>query len=187
MKFRQVLSFLVLAPALAACATQPANYRADAYQDGSYYSPGDDGVGDYYYAPEPSDDYYPWPAVHYGYSYGYGLGWPSYAFAGYCSLRYRYCPSWFGFGYPFGYGWYEPFRGAHHRPIRRDPGHHRHPRIDTGQLSPGVGAPSDDIQPPPTAREERRLAEPRERELPRQREPRAARPVRQRFEVEQDE
>ncbi len=183
MKFRQALSFLVVALALGACATQPPNYRAAVNQDGIYYSPGDDGVGDYYYAPEQRADYYPWPAVH----YGYGLGWPSYSFAGYCSLRYRYCPSWFGFGYSIGYGWHDPFRGAYHRPIRRDLGHHRHPHIDTGQLSPGIGAPSVDIQPPPTAWEERRLAEPRERALPRQREPRAARPVRQRFEVEQDQ
>lgn len=112
MIFGRAVIILALALGLGACAT----YYDDGvrYEDGSYYSPGDAGRGDYYYAPEPSYDRYYYDefdhfffdSSYYGFG-SFGRGWygsPFYSYNGYCSARYRYCPP-FGYHDPF----YAPF------------------------------------------------------------------------------
>jgi hypothetical protein len=120
MIFRQALAVLFLALGLGACATYP-NYGV-RYEDGSYYSPADEGQGDYYYAPEPRyeryyyDDY-DWFFGSPFYGPGHFGGWygsPFYRYDGYCSVRYRYCPRSgyydsfprFGLSLQFGDPWY---------------------------------------------------------------------------------
>lgn len=98
MKFRQALAILVLTSGVGACAT----YYSDGvqYDDGSYYSPADEGEGDYYFAPQPRyyhhydyhyDWFFGWPYYHGPYGSWYGS--PFYRYDGYCSVGYRYCPS----------------------------------------------------------------------------------------------
>ena len=81
MIFGRAVIILALALGLGACAT----YYDDGvrYQDGSYYSPGDGGRGDYYYAPEPSYDHYYYDEFD----------------------RFFFDSSYYGFG-SFGRGWY---------------------------------------------------------------------------------
>lgn len=138
MIFGRAATILALALALGACVT----YQDDGvrYEDGSYYSPGDAGRGDYYYAPEPSYNRYYYDefdrfffdSSYYGFG-SFGGGWygsPIYSYGGYCSVRYRYCP-------PFGY--YDPFfdpfpRDRHRAPPRFRPGNPATapvPRADT--------------------------------------------------------
>lgn len=105
---------------VGACATGPSYYDGMVYQDGDYYAPPSDGYGDYYvgqatYAGDPYGygGYYGDPFFGpYGYGAPYGWG----GFSGYCSVRYRYCPS-LGFLDPWnrfdlwigsGWGWYDP-------------------------------------------------------------------------------
>ena len=129
MIFGRAVIILALALGLGACAT----YYDDGvrYQDGSYYSPGDDGRGDYYYAPEPSYNRYYYDEFDHFFSdssyYGFGsfgrswYGSPIYSYGGYCSARYRYCPPFghhdpfyapfprFGLQISFGNSWYYPY------------------------------------------------------------------------------
>lgn len=136
--------------ALAGCVMQPSAYRGDRYEDGSYYSAGDDDRGDYYYAPQPRDDLYPPPGF-------YGFGYP-----GYCPVRYRYCPTWFGFGggWALGGGWvyqpyYDPFYDPWYQPYPRRHDHRRPPARST----PPPVAQGPWSRPPP-GRQERSPSEP---------------------------
>lgn len=99
MQCRFILAALATVGGLAGCVST-SSYRESevVYRDGSYYSPANEGQGDYYYAPTPDyDDSY----------YGYGYGYPDYRYFlgpiglwGYdssCSARFRHCgPSWYG-------------------------------------------------------------------------------------------
>lgn len=130
MKIRQVLLLSVATLAMAGCVMQPAAYREDRYEDGSYYSAGDGDGGDYYYAAQPREDFYPPPGF-------YGLG-----YSGYCPVRYRYCPTWFGFGGAWvpGPGWrYDPFFEPYYDPWYRPyPRRHEHRRPPTRPMPPPV-------------------------------------------------
>ena len=106
MNTRIATAVIALAMGLSGCAsTSSSMHSSVVYRDGSYYSPAEAGRGDYYYAPEPrADDYF-------GYD-PFLFGSPFYAFGGYCSAAYRYCP-------PFWYGaffdpWYDPFWASSH-------------------------------------------------------------------------
>src|SRR3990167_1875455 len=150
MIFGRAVIILALSLGLGACAT----YYDDGvrYEDGSYYSPGDAGRGDYYYAPEPSYNRYYYDefdrfffvSSYYGFG-SFGGGWygsPIYSYGGYCSVRYRYCPPFgyydpffdpfprFGLQISFGNRWYYPYDYGyghgyvyrHRAPPRRRPG-----------------------------------------------------------------
>jgi hypothetical protein len=104
MHYRHALLAAAFALGLAGCASYSPGYQSDVrYRDGSYYSPPDAGYGDYYYAPEPRDDYY---YDYYGQDFFYGS--PLYGYGGFCSVRYRYCPP-FGYSRFPGDGWYAPY------------------------------------------------------------------------------
>ena len=158
MNYRQSLLAASLLLGLAGCASYSSSYQSDVvYRDGSYYLPADEGYGDYYYAPEPRDDYYD----YYGQDFFYG--------GGYCSVRYSYCPPfWYSqfLAPPFGYiitsgdnGWYDPWGGGfgygyyypspYYYSGRRHGGHDRdhdggrdHRSEPGGGITPGPG-PSD--------------------------------------------
>jgi len=132
MNYRRALLVTALLLGMVGCAGYSDNTRSDLrYQDGSYYSAADADYGDYYYAPEPRDDYYTDRTFFYGS--------PFYSSAGYCSARYRYCPP-FGYGpsldsygrFGFiissgGYGGYDPFWGPYgYQPSYPVHHHHRH-------------------------------------------------------------
>ena len=106
MNTRIATAVIAIAIGLSGCAsTSSSMHSGVVYQDGSYYSPAEAGRGDYYYAPEPrADDYF-------GYD-PFFFGSPFYAFGGYCSAAYRYCP-------PF---WYSAFFDPRYDPFW--PGHH---------------------------------------------------------------
>lgn len=148
MKIRHALVAVALALATAGCASFGDDRYSDTYQDGSYYSAGGDGYGDYYYAPEPRPNYGYYDSFFYGSSaFGYG------GFGGYCSVRYLRCPD-YGYGgfldpfHRFGYmisygdtGWYDPFWDPYgYPPPRRS----HHPRNDgPDQSGSAPGQPSD--------------------------------------------
>jgi hypothetical protein len=103
MKLATVVAALALG--LGGCASDPG-MGGMVYRDGGYYAPVRDGYGDYYVAPEYSDD---WA----GYDPFYGPFYDPFVFGpnwyggggGYCSVRYRYCPTgWYGYGSPFSSG-----------------------------------------------------------------------------------
>jgi hypothetical protein len=103
MKLATVVSALALG--LGGCASDPGMGDGMVYRDGGYYAPAREGYGDYYVAPEEPDDWYGDDAF-------YGAGYDPFVFgpswygggSGYCSVRYRFCPSgWYG-GSPFAYG-----------------------------------------------------------------------------------
>lgn len=138
--------------AMAGCMMQPSAYRGDRYEDGSYYSAGDGDGGDYYYAPRPREDFYPPPGF-------YGLG-----YSGYCPVRYRYCPTWFGFGggWALRSGWvYEPFYDPWYRPFPR---RHEHRRPPTRPATPPPAAPGPWSRPGP-GRQQRAPEEPARRRI----------------------
>lgn len=132
MTIRNALAAVVLALAAAGCASFPDEGYSDRYQDGSYYSAGGDGYGDYYYAPEPRPTYGYYDSFFYGSSAFGGFG-------GYCSVRYLRCPDYgyggfldpyrrFGYLISFGdYGWYDPFWDPYGYPPPHRP---RPPRND---------------------------------------------------------
>lgn len=112
MKYRLSFATIALALGLGGCATYSDYYGSNVvYEDGSYYSPADQSQGDYYFAPERDYD----PYYYDDYFYNDYWGAPGY-FTGYCSVRYRYCPSYgytpflspfprYGFSLSFGSGW----------------------------------------------------------------------------------
>jgi hypothetical protein len=137
MGMRQVVAGIALLVGLAGCATDPGNGLR--YSDGSYYSPGEEGGGDYYVGRDydnrrygdPFFDDFGWLSVG-GPWYGGWYGSPFYGYGGYCSVRYRYCPrgGWIDpfprydfqiyFGDPWrgGYGGYDHWRPPVRRPSR---------------------------------------------------------------------
>jgi len=174
MIFGRTVIILALGLGLGGCAT----YYDDGvrYEDGSYYSPGDGGRGDYYYAPEPSYNRYYYDefdrfffdSSYYGYG-SFGGGWygsPFYSYSGYCSARYRYCPPFgyydpffdpfprFGLQISFGDRWYYPYDYGyghdyrHRPPSRRRPGNPATPP-STDAEAPGVETPDQAWIPGP--------------------------------------
>lgn len=138
MKRIKMLVTVALLAGVSACASTQSS-RGDAYADGSYYSAAGDGQGDYYYADERRG---PDPWMTYG-----GFGSPFGFSGGYCSAQYRYCPSFWSFGFfdsgPFGYGygpggWYDPFWNGYYRPR-----HHHHGDHDAG--TPGHSNDDQDV------------------------------------------
>jgi hypothetical protein len=150
---RRILFTIVAAAGLGlgGCATTP---YADGmrYDDGSYYAPAREGYGDYYVAPEPvqpgwNDPFYdpfydPFFSPFYYDPFWAGPGWGG----GYCSVRYRVCPSW---GWSLG-GYYEPwfgYGGGRYEPWRHAswpagaPRHRRAPQ--PAPLGAGMPVPSD--------------------------------------------
>ena len=100
-----------LALGLGGCATDPG-MGGMVYRDGGYYAPAHEGYGDYYVAPDHSDDwaydgyYDPFYDPFYGPFYDpfvFGPNWYG-GGGGYCSARYRYCPA----------GWYDGFGSAYY-------------------------------------------------------------------------
>ena len=133
---------------LGACAS---NGMRDGlvYRDGSWYSPGADGRGDYYTGVEHHHDMaYDWP-------WAWSVGFVPYG--GYCPAMYRYCTAfwadpWYGWGlyYPYPLAWQPGHRHRHHadeappvaesEPVermRRDPAERRAPRERSGGPAPG--------------------------------------------------
>jgi hypothetical protein len=114
MKIFKAMLVAALGLGVGACATGPSYYDGMVYQDGDYYAPAARGYGDYYLGQEvPYGGYYGDPFFA-PYGYGAPYGWSG--FGGYCSVRYRYCPS-IGFVDPWsrfdlwihsGWGWYDP-------------------------------------------------------------------------------
>jgi hypothetical protein len=143
MNHRYLLIVLAIALGVGGCASTTSNVQSSArYENGSYYSPAEAGYGDYYYAPEPRNDYYGDP-FFYGSSF--------YAFGGYCPAVYGYCspfwvdPFWGPFGFP------SPYYGYHHH-------HHSHGNDHADAQSPSAqiddaddsAASDDNDQPRPT-------------------------------------
>ncbi len=165
----RLISTALLAATLAACASYPSDsYRGRVvYEDGSYYSPADDGYGDYYYAPEREYGYDYYGYDHYGYGYGYydyrySLGPIGYlGYDGFCSARYRSCaPYWYGgyaywpsysrFGFSLSYGsggWFDPWGyGSPYYGF----GYHTSPIYHGGGWSNRPPRPQDRPPPPPS-------------------------------------
>ena len=181
MIFGRAVIILVLALGLGACAT----YYDEGvrYEDGSYYSPGEGGRGDYYYAPEPSYNRYYYDefdrfffdSSYYGHgSFGGGFyGSPSYSYGGYCSARYRYCPPFgyydpffdpfprFGLQISFGNRWYYPYDDGygydyrHRAPPRRRPDNRALPALPNAD-DPSADASSQPWVPRPVDERPRR-------------------------------
>lgn len=152
-----------LALGLGGCATDPG-MGGMVYRDGGYYAPARDGYGDYYVAPEVSDDWYGDPFYGPGFDpFGFGPNWYG-GGSGYCSVRYRYCPSgWYGGPFAYGFGtslwigfggrqYYDPWGGDgawayaqpwghRHRPGSSHDGrpHHSPPATPEGAPSGLVG------------------------------------------------
>lgn len=156
-----------LALGLGGCASDPG-MGGMVYRDGGYYAPARDGYGDYYLAPDYSDDwaydgyYDPFYDPFYGPFYDpfvFGPNWYG-GGGGYCSVRYRYCPAgWydgFGSGYygfvPFGTGlwlsfggrggYYDPW-GYRDQPYAWRPPHHPQPTPAPGAQSPPWRPPAE--------------------------------------------
>ncbi|CAN5276506.1 hypothetical protein BH11PSE14_BH11PSE14_07220 [soil metagenome] len=143
-----------LGATLGGCASDP--YASGMrYQDGGYYSQASAGRGDYYVAPDYRDSYSSFGDPFYD-PFVFGPSWYGGGY-GYCSVRYRYCPSgwigaygygrpgfgtslWLGFGrtgfynpwsYSDSWAFYDPW--AFHDPwifydqSRGEPRHHRRP------------------------------------------------------------
>ena len=152
-----------LALGLGGCATDPG-MGGMVYRDGGYYAPARDGYGDYYIAPDYSDD---WADGGY-YDPFYGPFYDPFVFGpnwyggggGYCPARYRYCPAgWYdgfgsayygggGFGTGFWLsvggrgGYYDPW-AYRDQPDAWRPPHHRHPAPAQDTQSPDWRSPTD--------------------------------------------
>ena len=110
-KTRLLLACALLLSACASTGTRDGM----VLRDGSWYSPGGEGRGDYYTASPRRDPAYDWP-----WDYSVGLV----PFGGYCPVRYRYCvPAWdspiwyYGpyYGDPYGYpAWVYLYRSPRH-------------------------------------------------------------------------
>lgn len=146
---------------LGGCATDPG-MGGMVYRDGGYYAPAREGYGDYYVAPDYSDDwaydgfYDPFYGPFYD-PFVFGPNWYG-GGGGYCPARYRYCPAgwydgfgsgyygggfggtgfWLGFGGRGGY--YDPW-GYREQPYAWRPPQHR-------RLPPTQGTQSPAPQPP---------------------------------------
>ena len=168
MSYRRAVVMVAVLLGLGACAEYPTNYRADVYEDGSYYRPADAGRGDYYYAPEPDYRDYDF------YDGSFGFGPPFYSsFGGFCLPRFIYCsPLGYGpFGDPFHRFGYDPFWNGYYgypSPYRgRRPHRHDESEQDNASVAmpPMRSTPPRQrvFQAPPRPRELRR-AEPAEPE-----------------------
>jgi hypothetical protein len=120
---------LACALLLSACASTGTR-DGMVLRDGSWYSPGGDGRGDYYTAAPRRDPAYDWP-----WDYSVGLV----PFGGYCPVRYRYCvsawdsPVWYYgpyYGDPYWYpAWVYLYRSPRH------PHHDAHADSSSAQVA----------------------------------------------------
>lgn len=142
MNYRHASAVIALALGLAGCAGTSSSTRSDVrYEDGSYYSPVDDGNGDYYYAPEPRYDNYDYynHSFFYGPPFGYSPFFDPYQGFGF-SIFFG------GYGSNGNYGWYDPFWGrpGYHHGAPYDGHRHDHARPPNVVHAPPPQGDSDD-------------------------------------------